>query len=51
VVDWIHLTHWPIFNLADSCIVVGGLLAVLLSSRGRRLDGTQLPEGEIESGR
>jgi signal peptidase II len=45
VVDWIHLTHWPIFNLADSCIVVGGLLAVLLSARGRRLDGTQLPEG------
>ncbi len=39
VVDWIHLTHWPIFNVADSCIVVGGLIAVLLSMRGTRLDG------------
>jgi signal peptidase II len=43
VVDWIHLTHWPIFNLADSAIVVGGLLAVLLSMRGTRLDGTSVP--------
>jgi signal peptidase II len=43
VVDWIHLTHWPIFNLADSAIVVGGLLAVLLSMRGKRLDGTSVP--------
>jgi signal peptidase II len=34
VVDWIHLHHWPVFNLADSAIVVGGLLAVVLSGRG-----------------
>jgi signal peptidase II len=39
VVDWIHLAHWPIFNIADSAIVVGGVLAVLLSMRGKRLDG------------
>jgi signal peptidase II len=39
VVDWIHLAHWPIFNVADTCIVVGGLIAVLLSMRGTRLDG------------
>lgn len=39
VVDWIHLAHWPIFNIADTAIVVGGLLAVLLSMRGKRLDG------------
>ncbi len=39
VVDWIHLHHWPVFNLADSAIVVGGVLAVLLSMRGIRLDG------------
>jgi signal peptidase II len=41
VVDWIHLHHWPIFNVADSGVVVGGLLAVLLSARGIRLDGTR----------
>jgi signal peptidase II len=38
VVDWIALPHWPVFNLADSAIVVGGVLAVLLSARGVELD-------------
>jgi signal peptidase II len=40
VVDWIQLPHWPVFNVADSAIVCGGLLAVLLAARGVRLDGT-----------
>ena len=39
VVDWIEVPHWPVFNLADSAIVCGGILAVLLSARGIRLDG------------
>jgi signal peptidase II len=39
VVDWIQLPHWPVFNLADSAIVCGGILAVLLSARGMHLDG------------
>lgn len=39
VVDWISVFAndghvWPIFNLADSAIVTGGVLAVLLSLRG-----------------
>jgi signal peptidase II len=37
VVDWIELPHWPIFNIADASIVVGGVLAVLLASRGIEL--------------
>ena len=41
VVDWIELPHWPVFNLADSAIVCGGVLAVLLSIRGIRLDGSR----------
>jgi signal peptidase II len=46
VVDWIEVPHWPIFNLADSAIVCGGILAVLLSMRGTRLDGQRaLAEG------
>jgi signal peptidase II len=40
VVDWIELPHWPVFNLADSAIVCGGVLAVLLAIRGLRMDGT-----------
>ncbi len=30
VVDFIHLSHWPIFNVADACIVIG-LIALGLS--------------------
>ena len=41
VVDWIELPHWPVFNLADSSIVCGGVLVVLLALRGVRLDGTR----------
>ena len=41
VVDWIQVPHWPVFNVADSAIVCGGVLAVLLAARGMRLDGTR----------
>jgi signal peptidase II len=44
VVDWIQIPHWPVFNLADSAIVCGGILAVLLSARGIRLDGQREPK-------
>jgi len=40
VVDWIQVPHWPVFNVADSAIVCGGILAVLLAARGIRIDGT-----------
>jgi signal peptidase II len=41
VVDWIELPHWPVFNVADSAIVCGGIVAVLLAARSVRLDGTR----------
>jgi signal peptidase II len=54
VVDWIQLPHWPVFNLADSAIVCGGVLAVLLAARGIRLDGSKdshiLPDPEDSGG-
>jgi signal peptidase II len=34
VVDWIELPHWPIFNIADSAIVLAALIITLLSARG-----------------
>lgn len=43
VVDWIQVPHWPVFNLADSAIVCGGVLLVLLSARGIRIDGHREP--------
>ena len=39
VVDWIEVPHWPVFNLADSAIVCGGVLMVLIAARGYRIDG------------
>ena len=41
VVDFIALGWFPSFNIADSAIVVGGFLAVLLSFRGIEVDGTR----------
>jgi len=42
VIDWIQLPHWPVFNVADSSIVCAGVLVVLLSMRGVRLDGKRV---------
>jgi signal peptidase II len=44
VVDWISVfssdgSKWPIFNLADSAISCGAVLAVLLALRGVEFDG------------
>lgn len=44
VVDWIELPHWPVFNLADSSIVCGGVIAVWLAARGIQIDGSRTPE-------
>jgi len=33
VIDWIELPHWPVFNLADSSIVVAAVIASYLSIR------------------
>ena len=35
VVDFIDLHVWPVFNLADSAIVVGALLILLLGARAK----------------
>jgi signal peptidase II len=44
VVDFVKVGIWPVFNLADSCIVVGGvLLAILLGRAERHQDQDQAP--------
>ncbi|MER0479314.1 signal peptidase II [Streptomyces sp. Edi2] len=40
VVDFIAPAHFAVFNLADSGIVCGGILIVILSFRGLDPDGT-----------
>jgi len=49
VVDWIGVVprYYPIFNLADSAIVCGGILTVILAMRGYHLDGTR---GDVPAG-
>lgn len=51
VVDFIHLPHWPTFNVADACITVGVILvAVFLwwgpSGTGRHPDRPDTPGGD-----
>lgn len=50
VVDWISVLDpnggvWPIFNLADSGIVSGGVLAILLATFGHEIDGRRARGG------
>ena len=33
VIDWMQLPHWPIFNIADSAIVIAAALAMILTAR------------------
>jgi signal peptidase II len=33
VIDWLEITNWPVFNLADSAIVIAAFLAILLTIR------------------
>jgi signal peptidase II len=35
VVDFLHLHHYPVFNVADCCVAIGAAL-VILASRGAR---------------
>ena len=36
VIDFVHLAHWPVFNLADVYILLGGVMFLLLDRRFRR---------------
>ena len=46
VVDFIQIGWWPIFNVADSAIVCGGVLGVILALRGIEFDGTRSTRGD-----
>ena len=39
VVDFVSVGWWPVFNVADSAICVGGAVLVLLALLGRDIDG------------
>jgi signal peptidase II len=33
VIDWIQVSHWPVFNIADSAICIAAAIAFVLSMR------------------
>ncbi len=42
VTDWIHITHYPTFNVADSCITIGMVtlaFSLFFMDRSTRRDG------------
>jgi signal peptidase II len=41
VVDFVDLHWWPVFNVADACIVTGVGLLLLLGSRGEKEDSVK----------
>ncbi len=40
VVDFLELPHWPVFNVADSCIVIAAVTMVIYTMRGMGYDGS-----------
>ncbi len=44
VIDFIDLQWWPIFNVADSCVVVGGILLVIVTVFGSDPDAQPVDE-------
>ncbi|WP_228389479.1 signal peptidase II [Cumulibacter manganitolerans] len=54
VIDYLSLFDpygqvWPIFNVADMCVVCGGILAGLLAIIGRELDGQRTSDDKAET--
>jgi len=42
VIDFLQLPNWPVFNVADMCVVGAAGLIIVQSFRGLRLDGTRI---------
>jgi signal peptidase II len=42
VIDFIHLTHWPVFNVADIYITVGAVMLTLAARSANKLEQSPL---------
>jgi signal peptidase II len=49
VIDWLMLPNWPVFNVADMCIIGAASVIILQSIRGVTLRGERVANAEDES--
>ncbi len=49
VIDFIEFPHFPVFNVADCCIVTAACAIALLSGLGIGLDGRRVPTEDLGS--
>ncbi len=48
VIDFLELPHWPIFNVADMCVVTAACLIALLALLGVGVDGSRVSDARDE---
>jgi signal peptidase II len=51
VVDFIHLHHWPVFNVADVYITLGAGLLIVAGRFAKGRDATSLPQESQAGGK
>ena len=49
VIDWLMLPNWPVFNVADMCIIAAASVIILQSMRGVTLRGERIPNAKDSS--
>ena len=49
VIDWLMLPNWPVFNVADMCIIGAASVIILQSLRGVTLRGERVTSDDDES--
>ncbi|CAA9390934.1 MAG: Lipoprotein signal peptidase [uncultured Nocardioides sp.] len=49
VIDWLMLPNWPVFNIADMCIMSAAGIIILQSMRGVTLRGERVATDDSES--
>ena len=49
VIDWLMLPNWPVFNVADMCIIGAASVIILQSIRGVTLRGERVTDDDTAS--
>ena len=49
VIDWLMLPNWPVFNIADMCIIGAAIVIIIQSLRGVTLRGERVSEDQSDT--